>query len=384
MQPVHHLTTQRDREEALAAFGRRALLHHDLNKILNEACVQVVAGLRVPIAKIAIRREHSNDLTLESCVGLSPELAIPGKTIVPGGKGSAMGYALETGGPVISAVETETRFEPSELVRQSGVKMSVNVILWVESKPYGSLEADSTADWSATEDDVNFLQNYANLVAAAIEKQKAEMKLASMLQERQVLLNEIFHRIKNLLANVLAIARRTAAHSRDLDEFSSAFEGRISALSRAHDLLLTAPDQPAQLRELLALEFKAKGLTEGSQFTVEGPDLLCEPRTIQALALLVFELATNAVKYGALSQFGSADSQINVSWSINDESNAVQFRWRESGVAMQNTTRRGFGSELISRVVPQMLSGEASLTRHHDGVEWVVTFPLPDTTGTAR
>jgi two-component sensor histidine kinase len=372
---------QQIRGRALAEFGRRALLHDDLDAILQEACLQVAQGVGVPIAKIAVKLDHSDDLLLKDCVGLPTYLAMAGVTKVPGGKGSAVGYTLLVDAPVISDVDTETRFEPSEVVRRSGVKTSANVVLWVEGKPYGALEADSTVEWKVTDDDIDFLRNYESLVSAAIQKHNSTTKLRLLHQERQVLLNEIFHRIKNLLANVLAIARRTATHSKNLQEFSSAFEGRIGALSRAHDLLLTAPDQPGQLRELLALEFKAKALEEGKQFHISGPDLLCEPKTMQILALLVFELATNAVKYGALSRFATPAARIDVSWTVDRTKNEVSFRWREKGVALQKSTRRGFGSELISREVPQMLSGDAEILTHDDGIECVLRFPLPEASG---
>jgi two-component sensor histidine kinase len=286
---------------------------------------------------------------------------------------------LEIEGAVVSDVATETRFDPSDLVRKSGARTSVNVVLWVDGRPYGGLEADSLRPWDVTQADKDFLENYANLVSAAIQQNLNASRMQALLNERQVLLNEIFHRIKNLLANVSAIARRTAAHTQSIEDFAKAFEGRISALSRAHDLLLTAPDQPAQLRELLYLEFHAKGLVEGKHFSIGGPDLLCEPKAIQILALLIFELSTNAVKYGALSKFASADARIDVDWSL--EAGVVLFRWRERGVQIQPRSGQGFGSELISKIVPQMLAGKTEVNLHSDGIECLATFPAPRSSG---
>jgi two-component sensor histidine kinase len=370
---------ERRRQKALADFGRQALLSRNLDAVYEDACVCVARGLGVEIAKIAVIQDDSDLLVLKGLVGLPERLARIGETKVPGGKNSAIGYAMELGRPVISDIATETRFDPSELVRKSGVRISANVVLWVDGKPYGGLEADSLAPWHATEADTDFLETYANLVSAAIQQQLFAGKVQTMLQERQVLLNEIFHRIKNLLANVLAIARRTASNSVTVEDFSKAFEGRIAALSRAHDLLLTALDQPAHLRDLLRLEFQAKGLVEGEQFEIQGPDLLCEPKAIQVLALLVFELATNAVKYGALSTFASPGPRIKVEWSV--DAGVVEFRWREHGVAMQASSRIGFGSELIGKIVPRMLSGRTEVNRHDDGIECLATFPLPRASG---
>jgi two-component sensor histidine kinase len=165
-----------------------------------------------------------------------------------------------------------------------------------------------------------------------------------------------------------------------LEEFQDAFDGRMNALSRAHDLLLTAPDRPVSLRELLALEFDAKGLSEGTLFQLMGPDVLCDPRTIQTLALVIFELSTNAVKYGALSPAASSSAGIRVHWSIQEsaEHKTILLVWREWGVTMPAMKRRGFGSELIERLVPDMLNGSTRLTPHDDGMECEITFRCID------
>jgi two-component system CheB/CheR fusion protein len=255
----------------------------------------------------------------------------------------------------------------------------MNVALWVKGQPYGSLEADSTEPFQVADSEIDFLQMYANLVSAAVERSLLDSQIEGLAAERQILLNEVFHRIKNMLANIDAMARRTVQHSETLAEFQDAFRGRIGALSRAYDLLLVAPDKPVQLRELLALEFEAKGLREGEQFRLSGSEVLCSPRTIQVLALLIFELATNAVKYGAISERASGRGCICVSWKVeqHSEQQHAVLAWRETGVdTIESHGKRGFGLELIERVVPGMLHGTAELTMHDDGIECIVTFPL--------
>jgi two-component sensor histidine kinase len=368
------------RQRAIAHFATAALRNGDFEQLIAEACVQVAAGLGVPMAKLAILKPESEELLLRAQVGLPADVGIPGQTVVPGGAGSAMGYCLQTGAPVISDVDTETRFEPSEVVRRSGVKISANVVIWIDGRPYGCLEADATHAWKVTESDIDFLQTFADVVSAAIERNLLSSRVGTLAHEREILLNEVFHRIKNLLANVLAIARRTAKYSASLPEFHSAFEDRIQSLARAHDLLLTQPGRPARLRELLELEFGAKALRNGKEFELEGPDILCSPRTIQMLALLVFELATNAVKHGALSESAAPSASIHVRWQIEERNSApaLVLNWRERGVKLPAIRRRGFGSELLERLVPQMLGGTARLDTHDDGIECLIVFPLLD------
>src|SRR4051812_38062636 len=141
--PEHVRDYLNARQQALANFGHHALKSRDLDSILNEACQQVAHGLSVPMAKIAVVMSGRDDLLLKASYGIPPEAAVSGVTIIPGGKGSALGYALLVGAPVLSNIDTETRFEPSEVVIKSGAKSSANVVIWAGDDPYGSLEADS-------------------------------------------------------------------------------------------------------------------------------------------------------------------------------------------------------------------------------------------------
>jgi two-component sensor histidine kinase len=371
------------RQNALAHFATEAMRNDDLDRPMQIACEHVATGLQVPMAKLALKQADTDDLLLTAEYGLPPGLVKRHKTRLPGGNGSAMGYCVKTRRPVISDVISETRFEPSDIVRAAGVRISANVVIWSASTPIGCLEADSAEYWSATDDDIEFLQLYADLVSAALERARLAADNEALGRQQQVLMNEIFHRIKNLLANVLAIVRRTAAHSSSVAEFSKSMEGRIGALSRAHDLLLNAPSQPARLAELLELEFSAKGLSEDRQFTLDGPDIICGPRTLQALALLIFELATNATKHGALSENAPPSASIHVSWRITEDEKVsrVNLIWLEHGLRPRSQ-RRGFGSELLDRLVPQMLGGQSTLSPLEDGVRYEISFPLIEDTAT--
>jgi two-component sensor histidine kinase len=368
------------RQRAIAQFATEALRGGDFAKLAHEACRQVARGLGVPMAKLATVQPNSEALLLRAEMGLPAGLAVPDRTVMPGGSGSAMGYCMQVGAPVISDVDTETRFDPSELVRRSGVTISANVVIWVDGRPYGCLEADSVEPWVVTEADVDFLQTFADLVSAAIERSLLLSRVEGLANERQILLNEVLHRIKNLLTNVVAIARRTVKYSANLPEFQTSFENRILALARAHDLLVNQSGHPARLHELLELEFSAKALRRGKEFEIEGPEILCGARTIQMLALLVFELATNAVKHGALSANASPSAIIRVHWRIEDTASAplLVLSWREFGVRPPAVERRGFGSDLLERWVPQMLGGTARLEVHDDGIECLISFPLGD------
>jgi GAF domain-containing protein len=117
-----------EQQDALAEFGQFALSSLDLDLILQRACELVARGLQAPVAKILQTLPGSDDLLIRAAVGLPPG-TVAGVTTVPGGRGSAAGYALLEGEPIISHIPTEIRFEVSEVVRRSNVVVSANVLI---------------------------------------------------------------------------------------------------------------------------------------------------------------------------------------------------------------------------------------------------------------
>jgi two-component system CheB/CheR fusion protein len=289
-----------------------------------------------------------------------------------------MGYTLLVGGPVVSTVDTETRFEPSEVVRRSGVHSSVNVVIWTGDEPFGVLEADSREPDVFDEHDVHFLQLYANLVGAAVERQQLSSRTEALSRERELLLNESVHRIKNLLSIVQAIAWRIGKEATSLNEFNQSFSARISALARLQDAMLQEGDRPVSLAELVKTEIGATGAREGVDFVLEGPDVSCNAATARALALLFYELTTNASKYGALSQEAAPGAQINVSWRSEPSGRDPQLEvhWKERASVSKPTHKSGgFGSKLLTDAIPMMLEATVKFSMDDNGVEYVIRFP---------
>jgi PAS domain S-box-containing protein len=193
-------------------------------------------------------------------------------------------------------------------------------------------------------------------------------------QERQkILLAELQHRTRNLLAVVHAIARQTIRSSVSLAEFATEFEGRLRALSRVQGLLARVDDGSVDLRELVELELHAHGDGGGEpgKITIDGPPITLPDASTQSLALAIHELATNAVKYGALKQ---PTGKLNVRWWVegSDESKRLVLEWRESDVEMPDLgghpMRTGYGRELIERALPYQLKAETHLRFGPDGV----------------
>ncbi|HEY1559565.1 MAG TPA: PAS domain S-box protein [Caulobacteraceae bacterium] len=193
------------------------------------------------------------------------------------------------------------------------------------------------------------------------------------LQGRQaVLLAELQHRTRNLLAVVQSLMRQTLRSSRSLEDFGAEFEGRLRALGRVQGLLARTDHRPIDLAELVTVELSAHrdGDELSDKVLIEGPPVAVRPTAAQAFALAIHELATNAVKYGALSQ---ATGKLSVIWKLEKEGakRLIRLDWCESGVAMSESgqpRRRGYGSELIERALPYQLMAKTKLTFGPDGV----------------
>jgi len=290
------------------------------------------------------------------------------------------GYALSTHEPVISRdVAAEKRFEIPDLLLQHGVKSMVNVLIRGQRTAFGILEVDSRQSRDFDDDDISFLQNYANLMASAVDRLVAHRELRQAAETRAILVRELQHRVMNILANVAALVRRTHASSAGRDDFLNALESRLNALARVQDILTRGSLGGAGIRELLHRELSAHGAEEDDQITLQGSEIELPPKTAQALSLMFHELATNAVKHGAL---GIDGGRINISWSIQPsaEGDQMSIRWREHGVQIPNKpSRRGLGSEAIEESLPYMLGAAVSLLFRSDGVECTVLFPFPST-----
>src|SRR6185312_2887930 len=184
--------------------------------------------------------------------GVNWNPGVVGHAKIPAHEGSAAGHALLTSQPVITEdTEREDRFEIPKLLIEHNVRSTVNVVIPGSGGPFGVLEVDSRQLRRFEQDDIDFLQNYANLLAAAIERVNGQRDLAESASRQKVLGDELQHRINNMLATIRAVARRTRLRSRNLEEFATAFDDRLAAIGRTHNLLSRARSGAIDFRELL-------------------------------------------------------------------------------------------------------------------------------------
>jgi PAS domain S-box-containing protein len=182
-------------------------------------------------------------------------------------------------------------------------------------------------------------------------------------EQRQTLMAELDHRVKNVLATVQSLAIQTARRTTSLDGFLQNFSGRLKAMGSANELLTAARWRGAAIDHLAAAEL---GALAPGQTAWEGPELFLTPRAANALALGLHELAANAVKYGALSV---ETGRVDLSWSRCGDG-GFELIWTESGGPTVGTpSRRGFGSTLLEQVTSRELNGETTIDYRPAGVQ---------------
>ncbi|MBT3071918.1 PAS domain S-box protein [Rhodomicrobium sp. Az07] len=217
------------------------------------------------------------------------------------------------------------------------------------------------------------------IIAASIVARDVSERVRSE-RQRDLLMKELDHRTKNTLSTVLAISRETARHVTTLPEFGAAFQARILALSKTHNLLTESHWEGASLRRIFAAELSPYDRAgDEPRFALDGETVNLTPAQALMLGMAVHELTTNAAKYGALS---TQSGRVDVTWSV-DRSGAeevARIRWVESGgPPVTPPTRSGFGSHLIERGLSFETGGEVRLEFAPTGLLCVIAMPLKRT-----
>jgi PAS domain S-box-containing protein len=188
-------------------------------------------------------------------------------------------------------------------------------------------------------------------------------------ETRQMLTREVNHRSKNLLTIVQVIARQTAARSPQ--DFVSTFSQRVRALAANQDLLVKSEWQRLDLSELVRSQLESFGET-GSRIMLSGPPVTVPPTAAQALGMALHELATNAAKYGSLS---NELGRVEITWAV--EMDTFRMSWREiGGPVVTAAAAAGFGTTVLHTMTESALSGDVRIDYAPEGVVWQLRCPL--------
>ena len=213
-------------------------------------------------------------------------------------------------------------------------------------------------------------------VNAAIEEHRFFEWQASQLQVRDTLMLELNHRVKNTLANVLSIITLTRRKATDLDSFAESLSGRVRALSATHDILTAQQWSSATLDSIVRAELAPYLGRDEAQAEISGPEILLAPNTALSLGLAIHELATNAAKYGALSD---GQGKVAINWAIDDDQ-TIRLDWQESGgPTVAQPDRMGFGTNLLRKTVSHELGRDVILDFAPAGLRATLFVPVRPT-----
>lgn len=190
----------------------------------------------------------------------------------------------------------------------------------------------------------------------------------------RLLMRELTHRSKNLLAVIQALARQTSRHAGSLESFLDEFSARLQALSRSHDLLVQEEWHSASLTDLVRSQLGHYIDRDGSQISIEGPSVHLKPEAAQSLGLALHELAVNAAKYGALSV---PKGRVDIVWGEDEgEGSGIKLRWLErDGPKVEHPKKHGFGTLAIQRNLARSLEADVDLNFAENGLSCTITVP---------
>jgi two-component sensor histidine kinase len=369
---LERLRTQR---AALADFGLFAFRCNDLDQLLHRAAEMVSETLDVQLVKVLEHLPARGEMLIRSGVNWQP--GVVGHETFGDDERSPGGYALRSEQPVVSPdLAEEDRFEIPDVLRRHGVRSMINVIIAGEDRAFGVLEVDDTERRPFGEDEIAFLRNYANLLAAAIERFRTHDELEHAAREQSVLANELGHRVRNLLGLIRALASQTTAQGRSGEEFRTAFIERLHALSVAEGLVFERQEELADANMLAREVLAPYRQIDDDRIGIAGPPVDLAPRQARMLGIALHELATNAAKYGALSVEHGA---VCLEWEVEEVNGdrLLALTWKETdGPPIAPPERRGFGSKLLEDVVAHELGGGAELVFGETGLVYRLIFPV--------
>lgn len=300
------LALRLQQQQLVADFGLYALSLGSSQRLLDEVTRVAAEGLQTRYAKVLQFRPVVNDLLIVAGIGW--HAGVVGHGTLGSGLDSPAGFALHTGQPTIANHLTqEQRFRMPALLAEHGVQSAINVVIETsKGKPFGVLEADSSRRDEFIAADTVFLQSLANVLAAALERVEVEEAKDALLREKDLLMREVHHRVTNslqLVRTMLGLQARNATDEARIQLDAAA--ARIMSIAAVHRRLY----QGGSVAEGDAAEYLSSLLDDIREMLLDGADdraivLEAEPMMLPAdnltpLGLVVSELVTNAVKYGA-------------------------------------------------------------------------------------
>jgi PAS domain S-box-containing protein len=211
------------------------------------------------------------------------------------------------------------------------------------------------------------------------ERKQAEEALRASESRARLLLAELQHRVRNTLSVIRSITRRTAETSTSVEDYAMHLDGRINAFARVQTAVARDPTAGLDLTDLVTDELLTYAAHQGDQVRIAGPAVRLQPKAAETFGLAIHELATNAVKHGALVV---PQGRIRVTWRVHNSTEVPRlvFEWKESGVPERaaKRRRRGFGTDLLERTLAYELKAKVAQAFEPDGLRCTIELPLTE------
>lgn len=366
-------------QRILAEFGMVALRSRDIGALLQRATELCAQGMAATFCKFLDAPDGDDRMKLVAGVGWEPGMV--GHATLGADAASPAGFAFKTGEAVISNhLEQEERFRTPELMAEHSIRRAINVLVDADGKRYGVLEVDSPSDGKFDEDDLAFMQGFANLIGVAIERQQAEAKLSAAIEYQEMLTREASHRVKNSLAMVSSMLELQMREDDDprIQRLLGDAQARITAIAQTHDRLWRG-DKVG----LVDLSDLACGLAETLAETAPAHVVHChaDPVVISAdaaipIGLILTELLTNAIKYAYDEAGGEIEVRIDAKdgqliLTVTDHGHGMPADFDPKAAA-----RTSLGTRMITSLARQ-LRGEVAYEDAAPGTRARVTMPDP-------
>lgn len=262
--------------------------------------------------------------------------------------------------------------------RRSGIRSAQTTpLITREGQLLGMISTHWSHPHQPSERDLRLMDILARQAADLLERTIAEEALRAREQAlreseatQKLLTSELSHRVKNMLASVQAIATQTQRHSRTPDEFVASFGGRIRSMAGVHAQLSMNEWNATRLLDIVNEQMKL-GAVDETRVAISGPEVHLAAETVPKMAMMMHELGTNSIKYGALS---TTKGSVTITWKVTGDT--LRLAWVErGGPAVQAPVKRGFGTSLIQQSATGA-GGEAAMSIEAAGIRWDISFPI--------
>lgn len=359
-------------QESIAAFGAFALDCHDESALLAEAVRIAASGTGGAMAKVLKFRPEPHDLLIIAGIGWKPDII--GSAAFRIDEESPVGFAfLNEKATLSNDLIAEERFRTPAILLEHGVRAAINVPLSYRGEIQGILEVDSQDSDCFTPADTAFLLAVSNMIGIATERQLMRDELEQIAELRKLQAEELRHRIKNLFTvvhSLIGLSERDGRKKGDPQGAFAILRGRIEAMARASNIGAGNLDMSESTVDVVDLTRSVLQAYD-NQVTVTGDRTLVPSLWSTPLGLLFYELATNAAKYGALSEEAG---QVVVTWSMTG--NVLTGTWVETGGPAIEApfAGTGFGSRMLDSVAAQV---DGTLTRDWTDSGLTVSLVIP-------